>query len=234
MPRERIKIIIDAHSASFLKPWSYFKSLDKSLMKRAIATVVSNQELSELVFDNCNVRPVVLEDRIPNFNHIRPTSINQYNRSSLMDKKTFRITVIASFAPDEPIDEILEASRNIPAIEFYITGPNNKDTRHMPANVTLTGMKDISTYVSLLKETDCVMVLTKRDKTLLAGAMDAMALEKPLITSRWAPLLRYYSAGTIHVDNSPEEITAAVRQVVEHKNELVNQMSALKIQRMAE
>ena len=107
-------------------------------------------------------------------------------------------------------------------------------TGRIPSNVTLTGMKDTSSYVSLLKEMDCLMVLTKRDKTLLAGAMEAMALEKPLITSKWPPLLRYYNTGTVHVDNSPEEITAAIKKVREHKNELTRQMSALKIQRMAE
>ena len=234
--KKDIKIIIDAHSASFVKPWSHFRCLDKRLMKRAIVTLVSNRELSELVSANYDIRPVILEDRIPNFSQSR-TRTNEFNKRSPENKNTFRITIVASFAPDEPIDEILDASRQMPEIEFYITGPNNMTrlpTGRIPSNVTLTGMKDTSSYVSLLKEMDCLMVLTKRDKTLLAGAMEAMALEKPLITSKWPPLLRYYNTGTVHVDNSPEEITAAIKKVREHKNELTRQMSALKIQRMAE
>ena len=134
-----------------------------------------------------------MEDRIPNFSQSR-TRTNEFNKRSPENKNTFRITIVASFAPDEPIDEILDASRQMPEIEFYITGPNNMTrlpTGRIPSNVTLTGMKDTSSYVSLLKEMDCLMVLTKRDKTLLAGAMEAMALEKPLITSKWPPLLRY-------------------------------------------
>ena len=68
--KKDIKIIIDAHSASFVKPWSHFRCLDKRLMKRAIVTLVSNRELSELVSANYDIRPVILEDRIPNFSQI--------------------------------------------------------------------------------------------------------------------------------------------------------------------
>jgi len=45
------------------------------------------------------------------------------------------------------------------------------------------------------------------------GGYEAVALEKPLITSQWPLLREVFSRGTIHVDNSAESITAAVRQI---------------------
>src|SRR2546426_10328340 len=57
------------------------------------------------------------------------------------------------------------------------------------------------------------MVLTRENHTMQRGGYEAVALEKPLITSQWPLLREVFSRGTIHVDNSAESITAAVRQI---------------------
>jgi ribosomal protein L20 len=69
---------------------------------------------------------------------------------------------------------------------------------------------------------------------MVAGGYEAVALEQPLITSNWNPLKRYFCKGTIHVDNSPEDIIKAIRLAQDEKEELREQMRQLKIERINE
>jgi hypothetical protein len=78
------------------------------------------------------------------------------------------------------------------------------------------------------------MVLTKRNKTMLAGAYEALALEKPLITSDWPPLKRYFYKGTLHVDNSPKQIQEAIKIVRKRSEEIAKDISDLRIEKTNE
>ena len=49
----------------------------------------------------------------------------------------------------------------------------------------MTGFLDYDTYLDLLQKVDVIMDLTTDDKTMLAGAYEAVALEQPLIISNW-------------------------------------------------
>jgi hypothetical protein len=75
------------------------------------------------------------------------------------------------------------------------------------------------------------MVLTKRNKTMLAGAYEALALQKPLITSDWPPLKRYFYKGTVHIDNSPKEIQEAIEIVRKRSEEMVRDIGDLRIEK---
>jgi glycosyltransferase involved in cell wall biosynthesis len=59
------------------------------------------------------------------------------------------------------------------------------------------------------------MCLTTRDHTMQNGAAEALYLGTPIITSDWGVLREYFSRGTIHVDNSPAAIAAAVRRMMD-------------------
>ena len=65
---------------------------------------------------------------------------------------------------------------------------------------------------------------------MLCGAYESVALEKPLITSDWAVLKKYFSKGTLYVDNSPESIMKAVKEMEARQNELRKEMKELKKQ----
>ena len=153
----------------------------------------------------------------------------------------FSVAVISSFAPDEPIKEIVEAARDLHNVRFYITGDCSRareiDKRILNLNqdnVILTGFLDRNDYISLLHGADIVMVLTKRDKTMLAGAYEALAIKKPLVTSNWLPLKRYFYKGAIFVDNSPAEIREAVKTAQENIGELVKEICELKLEKTDE
>lgn len=155
--------------------------------------------------------------------------------------KEFRVAVISSFASDEPIIEILNAARDLHSVRFYITGNYSrvkgivKQTLNWnQGNVIFTGFLHRDDYVALLRSVDVVMVLTKRDKTMLAGAYEALAIKKPLITSNWDPLKRYFDKGTIFVNNTPEEIKEAIKTAQQDQEELVKEISQLKFEKTNE
>jgi glycosyltransferase involved in cell wall biosynthesis len=235
--------IIDAHAKSFDKPWSYFRTLNKLIMKRASFVIVNNAELQTEVFQNYGVRPILLTDRIPSFEKYKSSSTKEikqhehektYNDSS-NNNKPLRIAVIASFASDEPLGQVLKAASTLPWVEFYITGDKSLADRKLfkikPQNVIFTGFMDYNNYLCLLEDVDSIMVLTNRSRTMLSGAYEALALEKPLIASNWDALKQYFNRGTIHIDNSSKQIEEAINLIQINKEELAKDMRQLKIER---
>jgi glycosyltransferase involved in cell wall biosynthesis len=153
--------------------------------------------------------------------------------------KEFKVAVICSFSDDEPLEEILDAAAALPNVLFYITGDKSRADKRIldkrnQKNVIFTGYLDHRKYVSVLRDADSIVVLTKRDRTMLAGAYEALALQKPLITSNWGALKRYFCRGTIHVDNSPRQIEAAVRIVQKKKDHLGKELYQLKLEKTEE
>jgi hypothetical protein len=69
---------------------------------------------------------------------------------------------------------------------------------------------------------------------MLSGAHEALALEKPLITSDWPPLRKYFSAGTAYVNNSVKGIVNAVKYVQLEKDQMKEEMRVLKERKLDE
>jgi glycosyltransferase involved in cell wall biosynthesis len=199
------RFIIDSHTGAFLGRWKILLPLQRFLSRRALVTLVTNEELRSCVA-SWNASGVVLEDRLPDL----PM------QASAQPNEQFSVAVINSFSADEPLDEILAAARMLGDYRFYITGrlPRGFAERYgqVPANVTFTGFLPKPEYVALLNRVDTVMVLVTTDFTLLCGAYEAVSLEKPLITSDWPALKSYFSRGALYVDNTPEAIAEAVKK----------------------
>jgi len=236
LTHRRVKVVIDLHSGALEKPWSYLKPLNTAVMKKAAAVLVSNQEAHDHVLKENNISPLILEDKIPGFDPaLMHDDKGVENTPSGAD---LTIIVPSSFAYDEPIEEILHAAAALPETKFYLTGDSSKAGRNVlkrkPGNVVCTDFLKTDDYVRLLYRSNAIMVLTTRDKTLLAGAYEAVALQKPLITSNWAPLRRYFNKGTIHVNNSSAEIVEAVQTVQQKKIELKREMGLLREEKIRE
>ncbi|UCG08960.1 MAG: hypothetical protein JSV83_10055 [Desulfobacterales bacterium] len=216
----RALIIIDSHTGAFTD-FGWLIRLHKYLSRRALMTIVTNKDLQELVH-SWGANAFVLEDRLPELLSVKLT--NKYNR--------FSICVINTFSDDEPIEEIFKAAKNIPDCDFYVTGrisrANPKIIKNKPTNVLLTDFLSEPAYIDLLNKVDAIMVLTKRDLTMVCGAYESIAVEKPLITSDWPVLRNYFSQGTLYVDNTPASIVKAVQEVKLRKAELRNEIAALK------
>jgi glycosyltransferase involved in cell wall biosynthesis len=240
LAKNKPAIIVDAHTAAFDPPWAYLRSLHKIILKKADAVIVTNAGLEHRLRTEYEVeRCFVLPDKIPDLqSHLS----GMRSRVPMVEDNSFRVAVICSFAPDEPVREILAAAKLRRNVTFYITGNfsaamSSEEIAQITdelANVIFTGYLDKTDYVSLLSDVNAVIVLTKRQDTMLSGAYEALSLAKPLITSSHPALLQYFSSGTIHANNTPEDIARALDKVIEQENRLSKESFELRNKRQIE
>jgi hypothetical protein len=200
----RAALVIDSHSDAFERGlWTRPGWLNRLVARRAAITIVTAGHWADLVA-GMGGRAVVVP--------AVPTRL-EVGDPPPMDG--FNVAVVATWAIDEPIGAVFTAARQCPEATFHVTGrPRNMDRYGpVPDNVRLPGFLDEPTYNGLLAHADAVICLTTRDHTMQNGAAEAMYLGTPIITSDWAILREYFSRGTIHVDNSPNAIAAAVRRM---------------------
>ena len=148
----------------------------------------------------------------------------------------FHVVVVNTFSQDEPLDKILAAIHQLPDIRFHITG-NPKHARNaylnkLPSNARFTGWLSDDQYASLLRAADTVMCLTTHDHTMQRGAYEAMAMEKPLITSNWEILRNTFYYGTIHVNDNVAEISKAIARAKREPDKLSMEMKQLRHERL--
>jgi glycosyltransferase involved in cell wall biosynthesis len=202
-----IPYVIDSHTAAFLHPrWRYLQWLQNALCRRAATTIVTNEHLARMV-EGIGGHATIVTD-VP-VKYERTTDFPTGGR--------FSVAVVCSFNDDEPIDQIIEAARDLPDVAFYMTGDSRQLRRDLaeglPSNVTLTGFLSTAEYGGLLSRTDAVMALTTRNHTMLRGAYEAVYQGTPVIVSNWPLLREAFATGALHVDNSASGIVAAVREM---------------------
>jgi glycosyltransferase involved in cell wall biosynthesis len=127
------------------------------------------------------------------------------------------MTMVSTFTPDEPLEVFLAAARQVPDIQFYVTGDyrraKSKVVAVAPSNVTFTGFLSDARYAGQLLASDAVICLTTLDHTMQRGAYEAVYLGKPVITSDTALLRDAFRTGTVHVTNSVDDIIRGIRQM---------------------
>jgi glycosyltransferase involved in cell wall biosynthesis len=197
--------VIDAHSAALLSAWwtkpAWFNSL---LAKEAIATIVTNEHLQEVVA-KWGARSFLLRDVPTDFTTPTPTPLRQ----------GFTITVVNTFARDEPLSEVLEAARQELDVQFLVTGRKPMSPSAIvssaPSNVRFTDFLPNDEYYRLLASSHAVVCLTTRNFTMQRGACEALSLARPIITSDWPLLRTHFRMGTVHVDNTAASIAEGIR-----------------------
>ncbi len=201
--------VMDSHSDAFSCKWKYFNFLHRLLVRRAKLVIVTNDSHAHKCAE-WGGKSFILSDVIVQFASEPKHAFN----------KAFTAAVICSFAEDEPITEILAAAYSIPSVNFYITGDFKRcrDFRlgDNEKNVFFTGFLPYEEFVALLQASDCVMSLTTRDNTMQMAAYEALSLRKPMILSNWPCLRRTYEDAAIYVDNTRDNISKAVGEMISH------------------
>jgi glycosyltransferase involved in cell wall biosynthesis len=216
------KFVLDHHSAAFGQMWNWALPLQKYLARRAVTNIVTNHHWVNIVVQSWGASALIMGDPFLPLPPGKPFRVSS----------NFNIVFISTFAPDEPLDAVLEAARRLPQVHIYITGNANRQPRTffdtLPVNVTCTGFLPDSHYVGLLRAVDAVMVLTTRNHTLQLGGCEAVSVGQPLITSDWPFLREFFSKGAIHVDNTPEAISAGIQAVRQKHRWLKVEMHAFR------
>lgn len=202
----RVRFVVDAHSGVFLtKRWRAFQRMQFWVCRRATTTIVTNAHLAELVRSH-GCRATVVPDVPITFDGTAsyPTETNG-----------FCVAYVTSFDRDEPIAAMVEAARRLPQIRFYMTGdaaPGRLPER-LPANLTVTGFLETSSYGALLRQAGVVVALTTDDHTMQRAAYESVYQGTPVIVSDTELLRHAFDEGAVHVDNSPDAIVKAVMRV---------------------
>jgi len=221
------RFIVDAHSGAFQhRRWSWSLPLQSFLARRALATIVTNRHMADQV-RSWRGSVEMVQDLALDLGSVRTTST----------PGNFHVVYVCTYSVDEPVEEVVEAARNLPDIRFSVTGDPSYAPRgfreSLPPNVRLTGFVPDADYLALLRGADAILALTREDHTMQRGGYEAVALEKPLITSNWPLLREVFSRGTVHVDNSRESITAAIRRIQANPAAFREEMTVLRQARVA-
>ncbi|HEV7461467.1 MAG TPA: glycosyltransferase [Solirubrobacteraceae bacterium] len=127
------------------------------------------------------------------------------------------VLFVGTFGSDEPVDEVAEAARRLPDVDFRLTGdlrkapPGLRDA--MPPNVTLVGFLPLDGYARELAEADLVLALTTERNSVVRAGYEAVYAGRPLVVSDW-PVLRNVFPYAVHTGHRAEDLAAAVREAL--------------------
>jgi len=216
------RFVTDTHTAAFDRTrWRCFLWLYRYLGRRALTNILHNTPLEDKVA-SWGLPTFCIGDF--------PFYLNS-NRNYHF-KKGFNIVVVCIFDQDEPISEVIEATSSLPEVNFYVTGSLKDAPRQVlenkPSNVLFTDFLPFEEYIALLKGSDVVVSLTTKDFTLQNGALEALELERPVITSNWPVLRKVFNKGTIHIDNTAAGLVSAINDMRNRHNFYINDIKLLK------
>ena len=215
------KFVLDHHSAAFAKIWNWALPVQRFLARRALTNIVTNRHWQDIVHA-WKARALIMGDPFLPLSPGTPYPLGN----------SFNLVMVNTFAPDEPLDAVLQAAAKLPQVHFYITGNASKKSpeffKNAPANVTFTGFLPDDQYRYLLRAADAVMSLTTRNYTLQLGGCEAVSVGNPLVTSDWPFLQEFFAAGTVYVDNTASGIVNGVLQLMQNQPQLKAQMLAFR------
>ena len=223
------KVVVDRHtnfrfeSLNSMNPKLMgYHWLSKYTIRSADLTVVTNAYLKQVV-ELWGGRGFVLQDKLPDFSGSRVDML----------KGKYNAVFICSYAADEPIQEVVSAAKLIdPEICVYITGNYKKSKKSLvqeiPNNVILTGFLSEPDFQALIRSVDFALALTTMEYTLLCGAYEAVAADKPLIISDREALKAYFCGGAIVTENDRKSIADAIVCAVMNLDALRDEIVGLK------
>ena len=195
--------------------------IDRYTLRMANLTVVTNKTLADAIL-KLGGKSLVLQDPFPSL-----TTYRQSLQATKTDNNVLDVFCICSWAADEPISLVIDTFRKIPNhARLKITGRPKlnilKEIGTLPSNVELTGFLSDSDYFNQMKLSDAVMVLTSRPATLVCGAYEAVALQRPLILSNSYEIREYFDDSAVYVDHNSDSIINAVEEIRIRYQEIIH------------
>lgn len=215
----RFPLVVDRHSnfrlgkGFSINPAIWFVIMCSEFSLRvADLTIVTNEFLKKTV-EKKGGRAIVLHDKIPNLKR---------DSQAVYLPGRVNILFVCTFSPDEPFIEVIKAAKRLPRDYcVLITGNYNKAGLHpssdlVPHNVHLLGFVSSDAYDSYVYSCDAMMVLTTSEWVLVCGGYEAMAAEKPLITSNTATLRGFYGNAAEFTNADCDSIASAMMNTAEN------------------
>lgn len=228
-------VVLDTHPASFERrgAQALMRPLVARLARRAAACIVTTPRLGEQV-RRWGGRPLVVHEApMPWSERIHPGDAG----SARPDRdgphadpagpvgrvRPAQVLFVCTFAPDEPVTELLDAARILPDVRFSITGDRRRLTpelrRAAPANVRFAGYLGPEEYVRALTDADVVVSLTSREDSVQRSAYEAVDALAPLVLSDW-PHMHELFEHAVFVCNGGDSIAAGIADALARSDAL--------------
>jgi glycosyltransferase involved in cell wall biosynthesis len=221
----RFTLVADLHNEA-VEPYNYsFAAYRRALAwigRSADVCIVTNEALKQIV-EQGGGHAFVLPDKVPDL----------HPASSGVAAGAPKVVFVCSYAPDEPYLELIEAAGLLdPAVTVYVTGDHRRlpPALEVPANVRLTGYLSEQDYEDLLRGADIVVDLTRMENCLVCGAYEAVAVERPLVTSDTRALRAYFNRGTVYTAHTAQSLATAIRYALRERFRLAAEMKVLKME----
>ncbi len=208
----RWKVAVDAHNVAIeqLKASGWLLRLvARALVRYADVTIVTNAPLAAIVKRHRG-NPIVLPDCLPQ------PDLRQLPEPK-HDPTSTAVTVISTFAADEPIEEILSAAEALGACyRFVFTGrPDGwrKTFRgRIPPNVEFSGFVPDADYWKLLASSDVIVDISTRRHCLVCGAYEALAIGRPIVLTDDPSTRQLFTSIAVFAEPESQSIASAIDQ----------------------
>ncbi len=209
------KFVVDAHNVAiedFQKSASLRGRLVAWVFSRADHIVVSNSALVSKLGKYAD-KALVLADRLP---QIEPSS-----KPSLVDNTEMAVTLIASFAPDEPIEEFIKGfnkAKLADGTKLFVTGRRSRAGGLIgfeSERVVFTDFLGEGEFEALIQHSILLVDLTTREDCLVCGAYEALSVEVPILLSSSEALRTTFPLGTVFSNNSQSDFSEALEHFFE-------------------
>ncbi|MCD6490795.1 MAG: glycosyltransferase family 4 protein [Candidatus Korarchaeota archaeon] len=199
----RFLLIADVHTYFLIPVTLKEKLLNKPFIRYlqdCNIIFVHNYELRKFLSVNLKKKTIVLRDPLPEI-HV--------DREFLKKQNEIALVFPASFAHDEPIENLIKAFKQAEKpkdmiAKLYITGNWRKQPKlrekYSSKNVIFTGYLSKKKYLGLINGADALFALTTYQYTWQSAATEALALGKPLIASKSKALEEVFTRGTLFVN----------------------------------
>jgi glycosyltransferase involved in cell wall biosynthesis len=220
----RVPVALDAHTGAALamRTGRPRRSL-RVLGRLATVTIVTNSQLADPL-DARGVTTAILHDP--------PVLVAEPSVDAANAPGDFSVVAPLSWAPDEPIDQILDAARRLPHVRFVATGRAPAAVREradLPPNLELAGFLDDAAFGDLMSGAGVVLALTTRDATMQRAGYEAMAMGRPVIASDTRVLREFFGDAALYA-GSGEQLAAAITQCRSRGAELAAAMRARRVE----
>jgi len=224
-----VRVLADCHNRILNPPWKNWPGL-RAQLNACDVVVVHNRAVMPKV-SAMGVRHDILrllEDP--------PAEIRSDVRSTLLFPHPWML-FLASFNPDEPVQELFEAARLAPDVTFVLAGDVSRaigrhSIQRRPENVILPGYLSGADLDSAICSADAILALTKLEDAQLSSAGEAIGAGRPMVLSD-TPVTRelYYKGGVFVDTHSPESIAHGCREAIKGGTRLVGESLALREER---
>ncbi len=207
----RTPYVADCHNAMFVGWWIRWP-FTKSLLKRASAVLVHSDDVRDYA-EKKGIPTIVIKDPLPDTKDIISTKV-----LDRFDLKAGEYVIVPwNLAPDEPIEEFIEAVRTLSNIKFTMTWfaerLPEKLRADLPKNLLFTGYLAIDEFNDLFANAGAAISLTTREGTQPSAAAEAVAFGIPVILSDTETARLLYRDVPVFVQNQSPSIAQGILEI---------------------